>query len=515
MNNVNISKVYLLGVPLENDYKNTLYFANASAQQSYFASQVLFSFTDFSYQRKDHYIRVPRGYDDVYKCNYVMYQNTAYSNKWFYAFITNIEYVDDGRTDIYIETDVIQTWLFDYTVKASFVEREHVNNDTVGINTVPEGLETGEYIINDMVSETYNDDLNCVIASTVSSGELAPLFGGMYNGIPSGIAYYKYDMQHITGGEGSNTVQSFLQTLAQNGKSDAVSGIFLAPKWLTGNQQHYLIPNSNSPEHFDFGTSKITSLDGYTPRNKKLLCYPYCYMNLSNGQGSNTVLYQELWNTDGNNNVQVRVYGVLTPGCSIRAIPRGYKNELLPYDEGINAGKFPQLNWTTDQYTNWLTQNGVNIATSLGSGAVATGVGVVTGNPLAIASGLMSITNSVGEIYKHSLVPPQAEGNLNSGDVITALGHNCFTIYKMSIREEYARIIDGFFDMFGYKVNRVKVPNKNHRANWWYTKCIDVNIDGDIPNNDMEKIKNCYNTGITFWKNASNIQDYSLSNDIV
>ena len=45
-----ITKVYLLGVPLENDYKNTLYFANASAQQSYFASQVKFSFTDFSYQ---------------------------------------------------------------------------------------------------------------------------------------------------------------------------------------------------------------------------------------------------------------------------------------------------------------------------------------------------------------------------------------------------------------------------------------------------------------------------------
>ena len=107
MNNVNITKVYLLDVPLENDYKNTLYFGSSSAQQTYFSSRVRFTFTDFSYQRKDHFIRVPRQYDDVYKCNYVMYQNSAYSNKWFYAFITDIKYVDDGRTDVYIETDVI------------------------------------------------------------------------------------------------------------------------------------------------------------------------------------------------------------------------------------------------------------------------------------------------------------------------------------------------------------------------------------------------------------------------
>lgn len=514
MNNVNISKVYLLGVPLENDYKNTLYFASASAQQSYFASQVLFSFTDFSYQRKDHFIRVPRGYDDVYKCNYVMYQNTAYSNKWFYAFITKIEYVDDGRTDVYIETDVIQTWLFDYTVKPSFVEREHVSDDTIGIHTVPEGLETGEYIINNKTSETQNLALCVVVGSSASPGELINLFGGKYNGIPSGLAYYKYRLDEIVGE--SSTLQSYLEMLERNGKSDAVSGMFLAPLWLTGNQQSVIIPNTNSVGEFEFTSPKITELDNYVPRNNKLLCYPYCYVNLSNGQGSSAILHQELWkDLDVSGYYTTKVYGCLTPGCSIRAVPKNYKNVTIPYDEGVNLGKLPQLNWTTDQYTNWLTQNGVNIATSVTTGVISTGVGVATGNGLAAVGGLMSIANSLGEVYKHSLVPPQVEGNLNNGDVNTASGNNCFTVYNMTIKHEYAQIIDKFFDMFGYKVNLVKVPNSNHRQNWWYTKCIDVNIDGDIPNIDMQKIKDCYNKGITFWKNASNIQNYSLSNDIV
>ena len=75
-------------------------------------------------------------------------------------------------------------------------------------------------------------------------------------------------------------------------------------------------------------------------------------------------------------------------------------------------------------------------------------------------------------------------------------------------------VIDKYFDMFGYKVNRVKLPNKAHRGRWWYTKTIDVNIDGAIPNDDLNKIKDVYNKGITFWRNSDEIQNYSLSNGI-
>ena len=69
--------------------------------------------------------------------------------------------------------------------------------------------------------------------------------------------------------------------------------------------------------------------------------------------------------------------------------------------------------------------------------------------------------------------------------------------------------------MFGYQVNHVKVPNYNHRDGYWYTKTQNINIDGAIPMNDMEKIKKCYNDGITFWRDPGTIQDYSISNDII
>lgn len=60
-----------------------------------------------------------------------------------------MEYVNDTMTHIYIETDVFQTWQFDFIYKQSFIEREHVNDDTVGKNTVPENVETGDYIQDD------------------------------------------------------------------------------------------------------------------------------------------------------------------------------------------------------------------------------------------------------------------------------------------------------------------------------------------------------------------------------
>ena len=190
--------------------------------------------------------------------------------------------------------------------------------------------------------------------------------------------------------------------------------------------------------------------------------------------------------------------------------------------EGLNGGKYPICSWNTDVYTNWLTQNGINIATNIISGAVQGVSGglsmAFTGSTMGggnVVSGLTQIFNTAGEVYKHSLQPPQAEGNINSGDVTYASGHLTFTAYQMSIKLEYARIIDGYFDMYGYKINQVKLPNKAHRGRWWFTKLINPNIDGAIPNKDMQLIKDCYSRGITFWRNAEEIQNYNLDNNIV
>lgn len=552
----NITKVYLLNVPLENDYKHTLYFESADDQYSYFYGKRVSGcqFTDFSYQRKDGFIRVPLHFDTLVSkgVNYVMYQNTAYnSDRWFYAFITDMKYVNDERTDIYIETDVMQTWMNDIDVKASFIEREHCADDTIGLHTYPEGLETGEYTCES--SETYpmSDNYGFVIGATIdlrdfSQSSMKPMCGGRYNGVYSGVQYYYFpnaDKDVMTSPNdssktvrvGASAVKYILEAVAEKAGSDGIHTIFIAPDFMFANSLYeevewgsdypigmYLLKSDQDPRTLFWTPVENGVIEDYAPvNNNKLLCYPYRYMLVSNNAGGSAVYQYELFM---DNKPDFEIKGAVTPGCSIRLVPVNYKNRSFHNEYGLTGAKYPICSWATDVYTNWLTQNSVNIGVNLAKGSLevlgglisvaATQGGTAGVSGAAIASGLTTITNTLMQKHQMSFTPPQAEGNLNSGDVTFSMGKLTFTAYNMCVRPEYAKIIDNYFTMFGYKTCLVKVPEVNHRPYFWYTKTIDVSIDGAIPNKDMQKIKDCYNNGITFWRATASIGDYSQDNSI-
>ena len=210
-----------------------------------------------------------------------------------------------------------------------------------------------------------------------------------------------------------------------------------------------------------------------------------------------------------------KIKGCLTPGCSVRMYPENYKNKVVYYEEGLNDGKYPIGSFTSDMYTNWLTQNGVNVPVSIASSAFTTLVGAATGNPVAVGGGIIGIASSIGQVYEHKKIPPQFEGNINAGEVNYASGHADFSFHTLTIKEEYAKICDDFMSMFGYKVNELKIPNITSRTTWNYIKTIECNIIGDIPQSDLIEIKNIFNAGVTFWHDPSKFLDYSQSNTVV
>ena len=115
------------------------------------------------------------------------------------------------------------------------------------------------------------------------------------------------------------------------------------------------------------------------------------------------------------------------------------------------------------------------------------------------------------QILAHE-IPPQFSGNANSGDVWSSANMITFRFNYMSIRYEYARIIDLYFEMFGYKVNRVMVPNIHTRSNWNYIKTIGCNCIGNVPQDDLQEFKNLFDRGFTVWHNPSTYLDYSQNN---
>lgn len=536
--------IYLCKTPLENDYKNQLTFSNATAQYNYFYSKMFKTLDDYTYIKHDNIIKVGYNIDEIIGCNYLFYRNQGFSNKWYYCFITNMEYVNENCTSISFETDVWQTYQFDLTYKQCFVEREHVSDDTVGLHTIPENLETGDYVIDKVTKKAgYGTSNICFILATTmypfiqntgtSESPHWELVGGnatngnVYNSNLSGVEYWWY----TNTANGIEKLRNTIQAYCNSGQKEGIYMLFTCPEncfekvlenqnegywgYVKQKQGSYNIAWADA---YTDAISKATTLNSYTPRNKKLLTWPYCYILMNNGNGGNAIYKYELFkNTD--QYCYFTIDNTICPGASIFLRPSQYSlNDATFKDtmDGLPLGKFPMCSWNSDAYINWLTQNSANIKFGLLEQAFNIGGNIAQQNPIgAVSSGLSMISSVMQLINKRDTATPQAEGNLNSGDVMYSMSETTFTCYQMSIKEEYARCLDKYFDLFGYKVNIVKTPNITSRTYWNYIKTIDCNIEGDIPQPHLQTLRQIFNNGITFWHDPTKMYDYSQSNTIV
>lgn len=524
--------VYLLKVPLEIDDINQLTFSSTTAQHNYFNSLPKIGVDNFTYQRKDGTIRYGANFDSLVEFNYVMYRNDAYSNKWFYAFITGMEYLNDNVTAISIKTDVFQTWQFNLDYKRTFIEREHVNNDGIGVNTIDEGLEVGEYMENGLTSlypnKTITDASGNAISGVLANpvffqvSELASgisiadsMFDTAYNQVFSGLKYFAVTSYA--------NARAIIKRYDDDGKGDAIISIFIAPKqFLAGANvfgelgYNIYIPKNTGLPYYLLDTTTVnrpTTVNGYTPTNKKLFTYPFSYMYVTNNAGTDaTFRYEDFANATP----KFQIIGALGQGCATKLLPYNYKGDSSAvYEFGVTGAKYPVCAWASDYYTNWVTQNAVNLNVGVATSALSAGVNAGYGNYVGAASSLLSgIGGVMAQVHAAKVQPDQAKGNANTSDLLPSTS-KYFSVVKMSVRAEVARCIDNFFDMFGYKVNRVKVPNITGRRNWNYVKTIGCYIEADIPQDDLKEIKDMFDKGITLWHHASTFADYSQPNDII
>lgn len=534
--------VYLCKTPLENDYKNQLTFNNATAQLNYFNSKVVTSETDYTYMKKDNQIVVGKPIDTIIGCNYLFYKNTGFTNKYYYCFITDMEYVNENATRITIETDVYQTYMFDIIKKACFVEREHVNDDTIGKHVVEENLEIGDLIIQDKVKSLDDYEEFCIVMGVTqlpgnATGVTLPL-DRRYNSIYSGLIYLVPSSPE--------DASKIIEIYEHQGQVEAIVDIFTY--YLTQEIQNateytmsYPVGDMSADLKFiptgfleDTVVNQIkiyvpTSLDGYTPKNNKLFTSPYCFINADNNAG---IVQQYKWElfglqTDNETNKKYADFSVIScvcPGASAKAIPKSSYAENYPSGTGVGSNymysiplaKLPVCSWVSDTYTNWLTESAISHS-GITSSLILTGTGFLTQDYVHAGIGMLGILTAMGELGdKMKNAPDIVKGNTSCGDInFSYQGDGGFNLYCMSIKYNAAKRIDDFFSMFGYKVNEVKIPNITGRTNWNYVKTIDCNFEGDIPQIYLNKIKEIFNNGITFWHNASHFLDYSQSNNIV
>lgn len=212
--------------------------------------------------------------------------------------------------------------------------------------------------------------------------------------------YFQLDGAYIcnTFNEVVNIIQSYV------GREEAILSVYMCPSSLINNTSGTLqYSGQENPTNSTQIINKPSSLNGYTPVNKKLLTFPFCFLNVSNNNGTNNTYQYELFNEieEAPNECIFNIKGVPTIGGSVKCNPINYKNsqEFQNEEEGLMAGKFPTLSWSDDEYINWLTQNSVNI-----------GIGVAS-NLLTIVGGVGMMSTGVGALAGASSVVSRWNGN--------------------------------------------------------------------------------------------------------
>ncbi|WP_278871616.1 hypothetical protein [Leyella stercorea] len=569
------SDVYILkNVPLEPSFDHTIWFDSPEQQATAFTTYALaFYFDKVSYQRYPRpYITLDKTADDLFDCNYMMFRNTAYGTKWFYAFITQVEYISNTTSRIYYSIDPMQTYLFDVNVDQCWVEREHAMTDAIGDNLIPESFELGEYVFDaDYFPQIFEKShyTICILATwkatykdnkwvieDASSGGV----GGVDSGIYTGLTKNTFDYDPDNPQSAPHNANAVIEAATKANKADGIVSITMYPKFfmnwsITGDLADGLVPYKMNGIPAFTGT-----FDGYKPKNNKLYTSPFCGVYVDNLQG-NAANYAYEYFTD--RKPLFYIVGASNGNLECSSVPINYKGLPSNYQEAMIMGGFPQCAWNVDTFKAWIAQNKYAIA----AGVATTAIDTVKTVALAAAGlgaageavGMASITtgagsaktaqaaaqydkayqnmqnvaynaqgdvlnktiNLVAQVKTASTQPNHSRGQ-QSSSIYCAMGVQGFHYMPYRIQGQFARVIDDFFSMFGYKTNRLKVPNRNGRKAWNYVKTCGCTLTGSAPADVTAALVQIYDRGITFWRcidlSAGNpftrVGNYSLDNSL-
>lgn len=347
----------LQGVPLSKSYEHTVRYKNATEQYNGFIAYLKHTLNNYSYQRAGlGTIRVQLPYSQVYNCNYMMFKNTSYENRWFYAFITGASYLSNDVTEVYYMIDVMQTFAYDYQFKPCFVERMHTSTDVVYENTQPEGLELGpDYRINnwheiDLIDKDDSKKKFLILATTTATG--GKVTCGVRSNTVMGLAHVECT--------GVDDVKRTVQLYIDNGYAANIVAIYTLA--------------SDVSSRIEFTRKK--TLDGYTPKNMKLYSYPFSFIEMNNRIGDSLELKYENFNKSNteekisslDNVFKFTSFNSLAPTIpDARLFPWSYLNGgMIPaFGYSVGYSLFPQGAIADDSFKAWLAQNQNSYVASL------------------------------------------------------------------------------------------------------------------------------------------------------
>lgn len=516
------SKIQLFNnINIDINYEHTLYFASVSAQNSFFAQWVVYSADKAIYVRENGRIRLPFTADTLIGCNYLRYQNTGYLNRWFYAFIKNIFYINDNTCEIEFEIDVIQSFKLYCEIPACWIERNHVYEDWVGSNRVEENISIGEYVVDSESKAPFGNNWSVIMYSSFNPTNYETAGGELVKGMYSALDRTEIGKISIANGSGVWVVDARdkIKDIVTNhaDKVEGVISIVLTPTEFEGGLQDLVWTIKRDPKFL-----------GVNVNNNKLFTAPFYCLYVSTGSEGKLYDFDDSTTGDGLGSITFNIESDLAPTQSVSAIPISYKGSSKNFSEMCIMTGFPQCAWVSDSFKTYLAENSANLllSSALAVGQIAGGIAIAGGSggaalPIGggmIVSGAMSVGHILADVDKASRIPPKVSGNI-TGTALYSMGNKTFRAYILRPRDEYVTIIDDYFTHYGYAIHKVEIPAIHNRESFTFIQtkgCVvraSANSEYDACNAAARaKIAQIFDKGITFWVDNANVGNYKVRN---
>lgn len=531
-----LSEVKLLkGIPFSPQDERWLTFSSLAEQEQFFTGHSVQSFYDLSFVKGFAYkkIKLEVNYDKIILCNYVMFRNWEYADKWFYAYITNIEYISDGCTEIDIKIDYFQTYINKIQFLPCFIDRQMTKDDdirnTFNLEEEELPIETSFYKV--ISANSFLIDEWSVVIQYKPNLVLEFLSGSTNISGSAFSGYDDYNYKDFRQDTINYDIGAFIPNIYWSGcafktyrirnTSDInnlalkIWGLEIAGYTITN---AYMIP-TNMISGYTYYTSHQPPTHPYNRTDKNIDIYTSQFIPINNK--TYTYIYYIVDNNSGNSKTYqtkdfITEYGIIT------------KFEICL--QGVN--KTTGITYPTD----YITTRDITIATQWAYGVDLGDIPETTWNEQGAKPIVGAIKTLVG-IGGSVAGVPQATGLIGSGvkDVIQkqasrgGVGSSTLNIINGVIGWTYNMCcplhidqVDDYFSVYGYKANRIDTPNILNRRRWNYIKCKDANIQGDIPIEAKNEIADALNKGITFWHDKNNYDYLStragesrLYNDII
>lgn len=539
--------LYVGVVPWNSDLKNVQSYNSRAEQISAIQGLLTHKYEHINIIRRDSDLILKGVNEDLTQCNYLMYQNKDISGKWYFAFIDNVQYNSLNSVIISHTIDVWQTYQFDITYYKNLILRAHVakSADTVGRWLAPEPIsvapefERKHNIFNDLSwTPQYVLHSTSVFNNTTKKYEYKGNGTGATLSAEYGIFVNNDDdvqtvvkkygklsaaeaLKSNDDDEYSNWISDLLtgQTIdkavklisttsisqLQDHRNELI-GLYAIPSWVHDGSNKYAT-NAITSKSVSVTLPTSTLACGYAPRNKKMLsslCKAYLFYNEN---GFKLPLKPELF-TSGSPSFTVKSTELSTNGFILQIgsyADYTAKTNKISYRCENRLGY--DANTGLDKVLNTLT-SAVGVVNAVGSVASQAFAGNVGGSVQGAVGAVQQSINMIDALGQRGVSTGA------SGDIMSITEKRAMPVFAdVSPTEAQCRYIDDYLDVYGYAINEIgKISSyMKNRSNWNYIQVANCNIKVSAPNDDVNKLKQMFESGVTIWH--KNFGDYDQTNN--